>query len=196
MRALRDHPESTRRPASQSSNSGWVGRSPRTPKSSGVGTSPSPKSCIQMSLAMTRGGRGFSPSTSQRPRSRRSPVVPRWRIAGSTERVAGATASSGSLNSPRRRMRVSRRSERRSPRTRTSISGASGFFARWAAASASRGRVSGSSCSRWRKIAPVAAASLSSGATARASRTEAGKASSVGVVRARIRMRPRVCCPP
>src|SRR5712675_2430131 len=45
--------------ASQSSNSGWLGRPPMTPKSSVVSTSPAPKSSAHMRLTVTRAVRGF-----------------------------------------------------------------------------------------------------------------------------------------
>ena len=53
-------PESRNQAASQSSSSGWVGRSPLKPKSLGVRTSPSPKWCCQTRLTMTRHESGLS----------------------------------------------------------------------------------------------------------------------------------------
>ena len=52
--------------ASQSSSSGWLGRSPWVPKSSLVSTSPCPKYCSQMRFTVTRGVNGLFSSTSQR----------------------------------------------------------------------------------------------------------------------------------
>ena len=53
-----DHPSSINEWAKWSSNSGWVGGSPRLPKSPGVRTRPSPKQVIQTRLTQTRAKSG------------------------------------------------------------------------------------------------------------------------------------------
>ena len=57
---LTDQPPSTKRSASQSSSSGCVGGSLRTPKSLGVRTRPAPKWFSQTRLTITRAVSGLS----------------------------------------------------------------------------------------------------------------------------------------
>ena len=68
---LTDHPSSTNRAASQSSNSGWVGGVPNLPKLLGVRTMPSPKCFCQMRLTITRAVRGFCGEAIQSASSKR-----------------------------------------------------------------------------------------------------------------------------
>ena len=157
MSFLRDQPFPTNSAATQSSNSRWLGRSPRTPKSFSVVTMPSPKRLAQISLATTRGVRGFPLLTSQRARSSRSPRSARCCTGGRVESVPAVTGSSGSLNSPRRITRVSRRSLARSPRTRTVISGLAGGLSK-AVNSATTDHVFASSRSKWASRAAVSSA--------------------------------------
>ena len=65
------HPDATNSVASQSSRSGWLGGSPRTPKSSADFTRPMPKNCCQKRLTATRAVSGLAGSTNQRARSSR-----------------------------------------------------------------------------------------------------------------------------
>ena len=53
-----DQPQRTNSTASQSSNSGWLGRSPRRPKLSGDRTRPSPNQACQMRFTVTRAVNG------------------------------------------------------------------------------------------------------------------------------------------
>ena len=61
-----DQPRSTISTASQSSNSGCVGRSPIAPKSPIVRTSPTPKTSAHQRLTVTREVNGFAGSTIHR----------------------------------------------------------------------------------------------------------------------------------
>ena len=54
-----DQPSCTKRVANQSSSSGWLGFSPRRPKSLAVATRPRPKWYCQMRLTITRVVRAF-----------------------------------------------------------------------------------------------------------------------------------------
>src|SRR5262249_46961936 len=75
-RAFRLQPCSTNQPASQSSNSGWVGGSPIVPKSLDVRTQPVPKWDCQRRLTLTRAVSGLSGRVNHRARvSRRSEVL-------------------------------------------------------------------------------------------------------------------------
>ncbi len=69
--ALTFQPDSMNCCASQSSSSGCEGQVPCEPRSSGVVTSPWPKTSFQSRLTMTRATRGLSSATNQLARSSR-----------------------------------------------------------------------------------------------------------------------------
>ena len=81
-------PERTNSVASQSSSSGWLGRSPCEPKSSVVLTSPSPKNICQCAIDGHAAVSGLAGSTSQRA----NPSRFLGRPAGSGGRQAGHAA--------------------------------------------------------------------------------------------------------
>ena len=88
--------------ASQSSSSGCVGRSPSTPKSPGVSTSPRPKWCIQTRLTSTRatsGCRAARQVARRRPAGGRSSAAP-GRRPGSRARPAAAARTVRSPGRP------------------------------------------------------------------------------------------------
>ena len=60
--------------ARKSSNSGWVGGSPKRPKSLALATSPRPKWCCQSRLTITRQASGFEGSVIHRANAKRRPV--------------------------------------------------------------------------------------------------------------------------
>ena len=74
-RRLRVQLCSTNSIASQSSNSGCVGRSPRKPKSLAVATMPLPKWCCQSRLTITRAVSGLSFDAIQFASASRRPVL-------------------------------------------------------------------------------------------------------------------------
>ena len=82
---------SRRRPtrvASQSSNSGCVGRSPRRPKSLGVATMPWPKWCCQSRFTITRAVSGLSGCATHFASASRRPVLLRTRFDLRRRRLA------------------------------------------------------------------------------------------------------------
>ena len=77
--------------ASQSSNSGWLGRSPCTPKSSVVFTSPMPKNICQERFTVTRAVSGCPGADNQRASPRRLVGA----SAGKEANPAGTAAATG-----------------------------------------------------------------------------------------------------
>ena len=96
-------PDSRNSTASQSSNSGFTGRSPCAPKSSAVFTSPVPKSSCQKRFTVTRAISGFSGAMSQRARPRRFFGASAG-SAGSALNPAGVTSSPSLSYAPRIKM--------------------------------------------------------------------------------------------
>ena len=96
--------------ASQSSSSGWDGRSPWVPKSSLVSTRPRPKRASQRRFTVTRAVRGLSSLTSQRARPSRL----RRLVVGQGAEHRGdrrVDPSPGLMKLPRLRKRVEGRSK-------------------------------------------------------------------------------------
>ena len=100
-----DHLSSRSLTARKSSSLGWVGGSPRVPKSSGVRTNPRPKCCSQTQFTITRrvsGLSGFVISLAK-PR-RRSPSANRSGfLPDNAERNRGSTGSPRAIGLPRRK---------------------------------------------------------------------------------------------
>ena len=97
--------------ASQSSSSGWLGRSPSRPKSLGVPTRPRPKWYCQTRLTITRVESGLSGRLSQRARASRRPVERGAAGGGSIRAGAGSSTerNPGSIGSCLRSPGIQRR---------------------------------------------------------------------------------------
>ena len=147
------------RAASQSSSSGWLGRSPLVPKSLTVLTSPTPKWCCQSRLTRTLAVSGCSGETSQRA----SRVRGSGRSAGSSGSSSGTRmlGGRGPTGSPLFSQIAAPQDVDRRP-LRGSHSGSPGSSGAWAAsrrpaprsppsaASSPRRRPSGPASGAWR----------------------------------------------
>src|SRR5437868_4327116 len=108
-----DHPFRTNSDASQSSNSGCVGRAPARPKSFGVATNPLPKHSCHTRFTITRAVKGLSGDAIHSASASRRPLVRRLGAGGTTagfgskaDGKPGATSSFSCFKSPWNKIRV------------------------------------------------------------------------------------------